>query len=498
MSVQAAVTSANDFFQAVSPRADNSDQAAALSQDGSRSDFKKVLMSARDEKPRNSNPQANSQKTQKSQNKYGGGIVTAGEYTNESAESAPGSEACPDVAEETGEPGASRFNPDLILGNPDAPKNDPEGTEIAAANAGGEPELTPELSEGSLDEEPAPNDEATEDAGKIIPFPDIDASRPIGDEKISAENNPANDAIVTNDKNIEDLTTRPDIDKSEKSEQAPGADANVSADAETEDSFPDILKAEGGEPEQTDKNKSGARDAGDGTNESSGDRNDAPAAKTDQPRTENPDRKVKPDDNPDAAAAKSRPASAESRHAHESDQPEALSRAGEATPAEVNAFGGLTDAGARAETPGTVRVPVTYTLVSGNNFGEGLLNVVQFINRGESSEVRIIVEPPALGRVDVSLKSSANGVEAQFRVDNEALRQMVQNQLDSLKESLRAQGIHVSGLTVDIRNGEGENFRGGQGSKDRKRARGEDDGDLAEDARIARLDLERGLLHWVA
>ena len=114
-----------------------------------------------------------------------------------------------------------------------------------------------------------------------------------------------------------------------------------------------------------------------------------------------------------------------------------------------------------------------------------------------------MVEPPALGRVDISLRSSESGVEANFKVDNEELRQMVQKQFDSLKESLQAQGIHVSGMTVDIKNSEGERNRGNAGaSKKGRRQSGlgatDDIEDIEDGARVLRLDLEKGLLHWVA
>jgi flagellar hook-length control protein FliK len=156
---------------------------------------------------------------------------------------------------------------------------------------------------------------------------------------------------------------------------------------------------------------------------------------------------------------------------------------------------------ARTEAPPVVQAPVVYTLMSADKFGEGLRSVLTVITREGGAEARIVVEPPALGRVDISLRSSANGVEANFRVDNEELRQMVQKQLDSLKESLTAQGIHVSGMTVDIKNNEGERDRGNAGASKKGRRQvhpGVTDEDIEDGARVLRLDLEKGLLHWVA
>ncbi|MDR1965449.1 MAG: flagellar hook-length control protein FliK, partial [Synergistaceae bacterium] len=112
---------------------------------------------------------------------------------------------------------------------------------------------------------------------------------------------------------------------------------------------------------------------------------------------------------------------------------------------------------ARADAPPVPHAPMTYVLSQGNAFGDGLVSLVTLMRSDGAVEAHMVVEPPALGRVDISLNSTQNGVEAAFRVDNDELKRMVQSQLDSLKGSLEAQGIHVSGLTVDIRNSEGRN-----------------------------------------
>lgn len=147
-------------------------------------------------------------------------------------------------------------------------------------------------------------------------------------------------------------------------------------------------------------------------------------------------------------------------------------------------------------------LPVSYPLNAENPFGDGVLRTLE-IMRGESvSEARMIVDPPALGRIDVSLQATANGVEASFRVDNEGLKQMLQQQIDVLKESLQAQGIHVAGLTVDIREREDRGGRGDlYGTKGKGRRIGgveAADGEMPEAASVSRIDLERGLLNWVA
>jgi flagellar hook-length control protein FliK len=150
----------------------------------------------------------------------------------------------------------------------------------------------------------------------------------------------------------------------------------------------------------------------------------------------------------------------------------------------------------------TARPSVAYSLDSGNPFSDGVRSVLEFMRNDGVNEARIVVEPPALGRVDVSLQASGAGVEAVFKVDNEELKQMLQQSLDALKTSLEAQGIHVSNLAVDIRNRDDQKGRGdlyGTRGKNR-RVPGADslDGDAEELPALARIDLEKGLLHWVA
>lgn len=142
-----------------------------------------------------------------------------------------------------------------------------------------------------------------------------------------------------------------------------------------------------------------------------------------------------------------------------------------------------------------------YSLDPNDAFGDGITTMLQFLKEEGISEARIVVEPPALGRIDVSLQATASGVEAIFKVDNEHLKQMLQQQLDSLKNSLQAQGIQVSGLTVDIKNRDDHRRQDAQGAKGKVRRLGGIEGAGDEDvegAKLVRLDLEKGLLHWIA
>jgi flagellar hook-length control protein FliK len=133
---------------------------------------------------------------------------------------------------------------------------------------------------------------------------------------------------------------------------------------------------------------------------------------------------------------------------------------------------------------------------------EGMAEVVRVIATEEGHRARIIVDPPALGRVDVTVQTTGNGMEAVLRVDNEALRQTLLGQLDQLRQALAQQGITVGQLSVDVRQQEEQRHGQSDSGKNRRtnRLSGVEDGVADEEGerRIVRLDLERGLLHWIA
>jgi flagellar hook-length control protein FliK len=133
---------------------------------------------------------------------------------------------------------------------------------------------------------------------------------------------------------------------------------------------------------------------------------------------------------------------------------------------------------------------------------EGMTEVVRVIATEEGHRARIIVDPPALGRVDVTVQTTGNGMEAVLRVDNEALRQTLLGQLDQLRQALAQQGITVGQLSVDVRQQEEQQHNQSDSGKSRRtnRLSGMEDGgsDEDEERRTVRLDLERGLLHWIA
>lgn len=163
----------------------------------------------------------------------------------------------------------------------------------------------------------------------------------------------------------------------------------------------------------------------------------------------------------------------------------------------------LRDAAERTFTPEAQpasRAGMTYAMDRANAFGDGIFTALEFMKTDGVQEARIVVEPPALGHIDVSIRASESGLQAAFKVDNEHLKQMVQQHIDILKSSLQTQGIHVSSIAVDIRNKEDQNGQGAAYAKNKKAkgGRGSDDETENEnETTLVRLDLEKGLLHWI-
>ena len=131
---------------------------------------------------------------------------------------------------------------------------------------------------------------------------------------------------------------------------------------------------------------------------------------------------------------------------------------------------------------------------------EGVENVVRFARVNGGHRASLIVDPPALGRVTVELSTGTSGLEANIKVSSEQVRQLVQDQIVQLRMSLAQQGVQLAQFSVDVQQDDGrrqQGFSRGQGG--RRRAHGEASGEDDEAANtVFRVDLNQGLLHWVA
>ena len=139
-----------------------------------------------------------------------------------------------------------------------------------------------------------------------------------------------------------------------------------------------------------------------------------------------------------------------------------------------------------------------FNLNQSETLRNGLVNVVRFIRSDGVQKASVVIDPPALGRISVELTSSSSGVEASIKVASEQIRQLIQDQLTQLRMNLSEQGVQVAEFTVDVQQ---DNQQGGNSQNENQQnnrenfiAGLEDDDDTEE----FRVDLEEGLLYWVA
>ncbi len=127
---------------------------------------------------------------------------------------------------------------------------------------------------------------------------------------------------------------------------------------------------------------------------------------------------------------------------------------------------------------------------------DGLVNVVRFIRADGVHKANVVIDPPALGRISVELTSGSSGVEASIKVASEQIRNLIQDQLDQLRMNLSQQGVQVAEFTVDVQqdNSGSQQQNSQQGNQERNFFTIADD----EEPEEFRVDLEEGLLYWVA
>jgi flagellar hook-length control protein FliK len=65
-------------------------------------------------------------------------------------------------------------------------------------------------------------------------------------------------------------------------------------------------------------------------------------------------------------------------------------------------------------------------------------------------EINIQLTPENLGKVRVSLEMKADGMSARIAVENESVRKQVEDNLSSLKDALKDQGIRLQGMEVSV------------------------------------------------
>lgn len=76
--------------------------------------------------------------------------------------------------------------------------------------------------------------------------------------------------------------------------------------------------------------------------------------------------------------------------------------------------------------------------------------IKSFIEQGNKSSMTLNIEPENLGSVKISLDMTQNMIQARINVDNESVKQFVQTNLESLKQSLNQSGVNLGNIQVNV------------------------------------------------
>ncbi len=83
-----------------------------------------------------------------------------------------------------------------------------------------------------------------------------------------------------------------------------------------------------------------------------------------------------------------------------------------------------------------------------------ITEISHFIEKGKSKSLELKLKPDNLGKVKVSVEVIDKVVHTNIEVENESVKQIVQNNIDSLKQSLTQNGLQLSNVSVSVSGGE--------------------------------------------
>jgi len=166
-----------------------------------------------------------------------------------------------------------------------------------------------------------------------------------------------------------------------------------------------------------------------------------------------------------------------------------------------------TDAGTKAGT-GIQHLTDQRSIVleSANGEGtlcEGVAHVISFLKDDKGDKKGVVrLEPPELGSMKVEISQSGDKVHVHLTVERSEAGEMLKGSEDTLKGSLKKQGISLGSLSVNVGSEQGGNYSGNSEYKSHGNYGTPDfSGDpeqTDDETTLAVIDLGQGLLHWIA
>ena len=88
-----------------------------------------------------------------------------------------------------------------------------------------------------------------------------------------------------------------------------------------------------------------------------------------------------------------------------------------------------------------------------------IINKVSLRSNGSQSEMKIRLDPPSLGTIRMNVTTAGNSVRMVVIAESHAVKQIIENNLIQLRDSMQSQGLKVDSFTVLVGGNEGQ---GGQ------------------------------------
>ena len=94
-----------------------------------------------------------------------------------------------------------------------------------------------------------------------------------------------------------------------------------------------------------------------------------------------------------------------------------------------------------------------------------IAKVIQAGGNGRPAVVRIALDPPSLGHVQVHLRLSDDSIQVRLAAESPEARQVLMSQIDDLKSALEQHGVKVQRMEVVLLQGEGDELKDDRSSE---------------------------------
>jgi len=115
-----------------------------------------------------------------------------------------------------------------------------------------------------------------------------------------------------------------------------------------------------------------------------------------------------------------------------------------------------------------------------NRVIDQIINRLSVRSNGSQSEVKIRLDPPSLGTVRLNISTSADGVRTLIVAENQAVKQLIENNLSQLRDSMANQGLKLDGFSVEVGGDSGPGFSQQQDNLDQFNTNGSGREDTSE------------------